>query len=181
MPRPSRGIWLTTAIWIVVAGALWARHDYQLKHGREISLKAVPVDPRDILRGDYVALRYEISAVVREQDQSFHEDQIVFASIETSDGEWVVQTLNPSPPGDGLFLRGRVRRVTVELLEIDYGIESFFVPEGEGRRYEEARNSHHLYAVVSVSPHGVPHLKRLEIRTGEGVFWDWRNPPPPLG
>ena len=185
MLRPSWGIWLTTAVWIVVTGAMWARHDYQLTHGREISLKAVPVDPRDILRGDYVALRYEISAVERGGEDTvpgfLREGQTVFVAIEESDGEWMVHDLDTMPPEDGLFLRGRVQTVTDELFEIDYGIESFFVPEGGGKRYEEARNRQRLYAVVSVSPHGVPHLKRLEIRDGEQAFWDRRIPTPSSG
>ena len=72
-----------------------------------------------------------------------------------------------SPPESGLFLRGRARRISATGLEVVYGIESFFVPEGEGKRYEEARNRNRLYATVSVSPHGVTRLKRLEIRNGE--------------
>lgn len=170
MPKPSLGVWLTTVLWIAVAGGLWARHDYQLRNGREISLKAVPVDPRDVLRGDYVILRYGISRVAPKELASspqFREDQTVFVSLEEKKGGWAVGELHPSRPEDGLFLRGRVRKFIGAGMEIEYGIESFFVPEGEGRRYEEARNRRRLYAVISVSPHGVAHLKRLEIRDPE--------------
>ncbi len=34
-----------------------------LRDGREITLKVEPVDPRDLLRGDYVSLCYEISRI----------------------------------------------------------------------------------------------------------------------
>ena len=34
-----------------------------LRDGREITLKVEPVDPRDLLRGDYVSLYYEISRI----------------------------------------------------------------------------------------------------------------------
>ena len=34
-----------------------------LRDGREITLKIEPVDPNDLLRGDYVSLFYEISRV----------------------------------------------------------------------------------------------------------------------
>ena len=34
-----------------------------LRDGREIVLKVEPVDPRDLLRGDYVRLCYEISSI----------------------------------------------------------------------------------------------------------------------
>ena len=32
-----------------------------LREGREVTLQTQPVDPRDLLRGDYVVLRYDIS------------------------------------------------------------------------------------------------------------------------
>ena len=34
-----------------------------LKNGREIVLPIVPVDPRDLFRGEYVRLGYDISTV----------------------------------------------------------------------------------------------------------------------
>jgi len=167
MPRPLWGLWLTTLIWIGVCGGLWARHDYQLRHGREISLKTVPVDPRDVLRGDYVTLRYEISTFAgdeRGSPQTYLQERVVYAQLEERDGDWHVRSVDLEPPDEGLFLRARAGRVRDDRLPLTYGIESFFVPEGEGREYEQARNRRRLWAVVSVSPHGVTHLKRLEIR-----------------
>lgn len=167
MPRPAIGLWLTTLIWVAVTGGLWAYHDYQLKNGQEIVLKTVPVDPRDVLRGDYVVLRYEISSAERDDEDEpwlFQQNQVVFVSLEEDRGDWAIAEVGHEPPPVGLFLRGRIRSATPGRLEITYGIESFFVPEGEGRKYEEARNRDRLWAVVSVSPHGVPHLKRVEIR-----------------
>ncbi len=167
MPRRGLGLWLTTAIWIAVCGGIWAYHDYQLKHGEEIVLKTVPVDPRDILRGDYVVLRYEISTARRggaDAPYYFRPNQVVYVALEDEGGEWRVAGAGFEPPGEGLYLRGRIRSATPDQLQIDYGIESFFVPEGEGKKYEEARNRDRLWAVVSVSPHGNAYLKRLEIR-----------------
>ncbi len=164
----SIGVWLVTAIWVAVAGGLWAYHDQQLKNGREIALKTVPVDPRDILRGDYVVLAYEISTAVAPEGETegwyFQQNQVVFVSLEQRGGEWAIAAVDYAPPDRGLYLRGRVRTAAGSRLQIAYGIESYFVPEGEGKRYEEARNRDRLWAVVSVSPHGVAYLKRLEIR-----------------
>jgi len=166
--RPPRaiGLWLTTAIWIAATGGLWAWHDHQLKNGTELELKTVPVDPSEILRGDYVTLRYEISTYREEGPrlQMLHRNRPVYVALERREGRWAIAGVHPQPPATGFFLRGRVRSVAQSRLEIAYGIESFFVPEGEGKRYEEARNRDRLWAVVSVNPHGVGFLKRLEIR-----------------
>src|SRR5215510_13928234 len=45
----------------VVATAL--KQEYALSHGRTILLETEPVDPRDLLSGDYVILNYKISNV----------------------------------------------------------------------------------------------------------------------
>ncbi len=167
MPRGALGLWLTTAIWVAVAGGLWAYHDYQLKNGEEIELKTVPVDPRDPLRGDYVILRYGISSIRRGSTDALgcsRPGQPVFVALERAGEEWAAADVACEPPAAGRFLRGRVRSSAANRLDVAYGIESFFVPEGEGKKYESARNRGRLWAVASVSPHGVAHLKRLEIR-----------------
>ena len=168
MPRPSIGVWLTTAIWLAVAGGLWGYHDYQLRNGEEIELKTIPVDPRDLLRGDYVVLDYEISTAEATGEDLvpwyFPPGQVVFVALEKRGGEWAIAGIDQAPPAAGRFLRGTIRSAGQNRLRIAYGIERFFVPEGEGKRYEEARNRDRLWAVASVSPHGVARLKRLEIR-----------------
>lgn len=167
MPRPASGVWLTTAIWVAVTLGLWGFFEYQLEHGTEIRLRAVPVDPRDVLRGDFVVLRYPISVLDRatiESDPGVSTiNQEVFVTLVEEENGWEALRVGVAPPEQGLFLRGRVRSASAERLEIVYGIESFFVPEGEGRRYEEARDRERLWAVVSVSPQGVAILKGLEI------------------
>ncbi len=163
---PVVGVWLTTAVWAAVTLGSWVYLERDLETGAEIALRALPIDPRDVLRGDYVVLRYEISTAERDREgRPFVDDQTVFVSlVEAGDGDWRVGELHREPPDGGLYLRGRIHSVGPSRYGIRYGIESFFVPEGEGRQYEEARNRDRLWAVVSVSPHGVAYLKRLENR-----------------
>ena len=47
---------LTLALLWIVSGRVSL-----LSSGQEVVLQTVPVDPRDLLRGDYVILRYDIS------------------------------------------------------------------------------------------------------------------------
>jgi len=54
---------LILVFWIIVAGGLIGFKQYTLATGTKVILKTLPVDPRDILRGDYIALRYEISEI----------------------------------------------------------------------------------------------------------------------
>jgi len=55
-----------------------------------------------------------------------------------------------------------------------YGIESFFLPEGEGRELEDARNKERVSVDVALSPSGDAAIKALrldgEIIAEEGLF-----------
>jgi len=56
-----------------------------------------------------------------------------------------------------------------ETLQVRYGIERYFVPEGEGRNLEDARNRRKLTIVAAVVPTGRAAIKRLLI-DGEPVY-----------
>ena len=56
-----RALLLVAALWLAILGGMVAINEHTLRTGREIVLKTVPVDPRDLFRGDYVTLRYDIS------------------------------------------------------------------------------------------------------------------------
>ena len=162
---PKLGLWLTTLLWVCVVGWLWGTHQYQVMHGREIVLKTVPVDPRDLFRGDYVVLRYEISTLnlsrLGQSQRVFIKNTSVFVSLSKTNGYWQATKLDTEPPQQDVFLRGRVTRSSKQIVEVEYGIESYFVPEGQGREIEKKYAQGNLAVVVSVSPHGRGLLKGL--------------------
>ncbi len=54
-------------------------------------------------------------------------------------------------------------------LQIRYNLESYFVPEGEGKKLEAARNERKLTVVAAVLPSGRAAIKRL-LLDGEPVY-----------
>lgn len=54
-------------------------------------------------------------------------------------------------------------------LQIRYNLESYFVPQGEGKQLELARNQHKLRVVAAVLPSGRAAIKRLLI-DGQPVY-----------
>ena len=63
------------------------------------------------------------------------------------------------PPASGVFIRGTAQghgRAT-------YGIESYYVQEGNGHDYENAVRSRRLWAEVALDSGGNPALQRLVI------------------
>ena len=125
-----------------------------LRNGQEIVLRSSPVDPRDLLRGDYVVLSYNVSSIpvslfaearpLREDVQ----DRTVFVRLREGDGGiWHATAARygqppEQPPVEGeVDVKGTTRSTWFEAtssISVDYGIERFYVPEGEGRAIETA-------------------------------------------
>ena len=79
---------------------------------------------------------------------------------------------------DERLIRGRVaggttcgagNRAFCDRLFIKYGIEQYFVPEGEGREIESARNQGKVSIVAAVTPSGRAAIKRL-LLDGKPVY-----------
>jgi uncharacterized membrane-anchored protein len=168
IPRPVIGIWLTVLVWTSVAGGMWAHEEYLATHGREILLPTVPVDPRDLFRGDYVVLRYDIShhRVPLYKKPDFENGQTVYVPLKLDGPRWAIQEMTLEKPARGLFLQGKISGVQREkyqvTYEIQYGIESYFVPEGEGKKLELLREQKKLSAVINITPEGQAKVKRIQ-------------------
>ncbi|RUV26721.1 MAG: hypothetical protein EOQ60_03660 [Mesorhizobium sp.] len=54
---------VTALVQIGLLGWIIAGRAAILRNGKEVLLKVEPVDPRDLLRGDYISLGYDISRI----------------------------------------------------------------------------------------------------------------------
>jgi uncharacterized membrane-anchored protein len=137
--------------------------------GETVLLHVVPVDPRDMFRGDYVTLSYEFSRVSgipglgRQQSGAFDNSQgqtIYVSLVPEQDGRhFRPARYSLDPPASGPFIRGTI----VGGNRAEFGIESFYVQEGTGHKYEEAVRRHSLSAVVSLAPDGRAALRSLQV------------------
>jgi uncharacterized membrane-anchored protein len=125
--------------------------EWILRTGRKVWLRTAPVDPRDVMRGDYARLDYEIARVNRslwrdglatpqEITGSRSPEMRVYASLRLlPDGVAEVTALSDKRPKDGLFLRGRLGSETWWSPTVRYGIEAFFMEQGQAQELENAR------------------------------------------
>jgi uncharacterized membrane-anchored protein len=156
-----------------------------LREGTEVTLQTRPVDPRDFLRGDYVVLSYDISSVpageLKDKPSSGKTAPIYVKLAPRADGFYEAVSVHQEPVPVTLgevLIHGRViggsncggfSSVFCERLQIRYGIESYFVPEGEGRAIESARNEGKVAIVAAVTGSGRAAIKRLLI-DGKPVY-----------
>jgi uncharacterized membrane-anchored protein len=117
-----------------------------LRVGQVILLETQPVDPRDLLRGDYVRLNYKISDVPREQFFSppltgeLAAGTTVFVALTPAGTNGFYQVSRASQErftttANEVLLRGTVAaswRHRADAIHVEYGLEQYFVAEGTG-------------------------------------------------
>lgn len=130
-----------------------------------VLLRVEPVDPRDLMRGDYVILSYNVGRVpaggvhglVGNGRHSIDQTVYVVLKPEADGRHQTTDYVDLNPPATGTFLRGQL----IEGNRIEFGIESYFVQEGKGKMYEKAVRERRLSAEVAVAADGSASLRRL--------------------
>lgn len=148
----ARWFWAIVALQVVALVAWAGYHEYLRQHAPVVLLKTRPVDPRDLLRGDYMILGYEIANVpLPETDVPNGEVWVVLERREIYREAVVVSATRPElQPGQ---IAVRAQRYWGQLR---FGIENFYVPEGKGTPEFEK-----IEVEASVSPAGRLYIKRV--------------------
>jgi uncharacterized membrane-anchored protein len=157
---------------VAVLAAMALPREWVLHRGRTVWVRTVPVDPRDVMRGDYVHLNFPFSQVPRAmwrdglKDQKLlKRDQQVFLVLRPANGDlYEADYLTDRRPAAGVYLRGRVNdRWGGDVANVRYGLEAYFVQQGTGLDLERARAPDGtrllLEMQVAIGGHGLAVLK----------------------
>ena len=142
------------AFWAIVAAQLVfligfiGVREAALRTGTEVVLQTVPVDPRSLLQGDYAILEYEISRLPDWMD-GFSVGRTVYVVLQKERDVWTSSSYTDerSRVAGEVFIKGRIDRTG----HADFGIGTYFVPEGTGHMVERAQD---VKVVVSVDEDG---------------------------
>lgn len=148
-----------------------------LRNGQEVLLKVEPVDPRDFLRGDYVWLSYEIrnipvKLVANAPTGDFVPgDGPIFVRLgKDPDGYWRARSASlrvpeGEPPAGEVDIRGTMSTNWSigpdDSFSVSYGIERFYVPEGEGRAIEADMRERPFGILAAIAGDGTAQTKAL--------------------
>lgn len=164
--------WVIAALLQVLFLVFIAGSYYSLDYfGKEIKIKTVPVDPRDILYGDYVTLRFEISTVPlalykgdpSALDQGQKKAYVVLE--ENKDGYFAVKEVSPEKPDltdDQVVLTAKAQKIwgeTSDQIQLTYGLERYYVEENTGKELEKQASD--MDVIVSVAPWGAHKIVEL--------------------
>lgn len=150
-----------------------------LTSGTDVLLRIVPIDPRDPLRGDYLAFQYGIS---NPDSYLFADPQIrsgdtVYVVLRKSGKYWVAQKVQKNKPLDNnqIYIKAKVARGGLgsetdflpsqgreaSPIHLVYGIEEYYIPEGTGSGVNLWTESNEVSARVAVDEDGNAVLKQV--------------------
>ncbi len=184
MGTGRRNMWIGIAAVALAQAAvlgwmIWQRA-HLLSTGQEIVLEVIPVDPRSLFRGDYVALGYDISRVpITEGPPPIRRGSVIYVTLQKNGERWrpltSSTTMPENLPADQVFIKGRVEYASAPTpngpgqASIRYGIEDFFVPEGAGRDLEKMVGEKKIDALIAVDAAGNAGIKGL-MADGKRVY-----------
>jgi uncharacterized membrane-anchored protein len=184
---------LAVFLQLIVLAYMAGEREYILRNGKIIHLRTAPLDPRDLFRGDYVRLNYEISRIpanmLKEADRAagIKKGAKIYVNLkEGPNGLYAPVDAAFQKPQEGLYLAGRIpyphqKLETTNPIQVNYGIEAYFVEQGKGRDMEKRLGSRSdvqvpLEMEIAVGPNGTAVIKGYRWSPlGIGLQW-LRNP-----
>ncbi len=178
----SKRAMLAGATCLVILSGMIAGHAWPLWTGRVVTMKVVPVDPRDLFRGEYVHLDTPASqlyregasvapsptlSVVRPVDRVFEDSRrgsVVYVQLAQSpSGDYLPVSASRDRVLGALNLRGRVKyKSGASMLNVEYGLDAFYMQEGTGKRVEQAiRQPGNVQMQVAIGSSGQARIKTL--------------------
>ena len=153
---------------VVLGAANWTIQSRErlLADGRVVLLELAPVDPRSLIQGDYMALRFKAAddAFGGARQESAADGRLVVKLDARGVGRFVRRDAGEPIAVDEVALRYRVRDGRVK-----FATNAFFFQEGHAKHYERAR-----FGEFRVAPSGELLLTGLR-----GEHLDRLGPPAP--
>jgi uncharacterized membrane-anchored protein len=144
---------LAVILQLLVLAYMAVEREYVVRNGQIILLRTAPIDPRDMFRGDYVRLNYEISRIPvkmikgAEGVGELKKGAKIYARLKEGPGGLSeLESADLQKPEKGLYLTGRIphpyrKPQAGTPIRVNYGIEAYFVEQGSGREIEKRRGS----------------------------------------
>ena len=169
MNRPLRiALFAAAALVLAAAITLVARYEHILAHGEVVRLQLAPVDPRSLLQGDYMRLRFALDSSLREHAPHLRAGDVIRVQLDEQHRARL-PVANQRPPAvdkcapDAEETAARTQALIVrdggrwlEHGRLSVGPNAFFFRQGTGKALEAAR-----WGEMRVAPDGTALLVRL--------------------
>lgn len=140
-----------------------------LQFGETVVLQTVPVDPKDLFRGDYVDLFYELNQidtgitpieglVPGNQPESLS-GSTVYVVFKKDGAYHSVDYFTTKKPSSKIYLKGTIQYAYFKdynnpnqavLCNVDFGIDRYYIQENSGQALEEAARKGKVLVTLKV-------------------------------
>ncbi len=163
---------------------------WTLNTGKPILLETQVIDPQSLFSGDYLNLRYAINAIPSKKladDEPVNTHDILYVVLKKGDPYWEAVALyhkKPEIADDEVVIKGEVTNRTFDkdTFYLKYGIENYFIPEGEGKKLELPNSNDKLSIGVVVDRFGNAGIRAVLVngkeRYVETLFGRGQSPTP---
>ncbi len=136
---------------IAIVAGLATQAQWTLLHGTRVRLETEPFDPRSLFQGDYVRLAYPVAR----SPLPFRPvaGETLWLTLAPQGETWSVTAVTrarPAPPA--VAIRATAPDEAAGRLVL--GLETIFVPEGEGRAIEDMAPGRRIYLDAVVAADG---------------------------
>ena len=152
---------------VLLLASIGGRREYVLRTGRTIYLRTMPVGPGDLSGKDYVKLRYEISNIEKKylrdglaeeaKDTSHHipRGKPVYTVLRLDNGNIadVVYVTDKKPAKGQLYIRGITDYSSDSIINVLYGIETYFVEQGKNEQLQQGGISERARTTLGMEVH----------------------------
>jgi uncharacterized membrane-anchored protein len=150
---------LVVVLQTLVLFAMIGYRQWTLSTGTVIRLETSPIDPRSLFAGDYVNFAYKIGVIPipKTSEEKFNRNETVYVVLTPKDDFWVVDSVHkikPTVSSPEIVIKGRVEYVNNDKINVLYGIENYFIPEGKGRDIERPESAKDIVVKVAVDRFG---------------------------
>jgi len=137
---------LTLFVILVVLNFAIYEKEQHIAEGKTVFLKLAPVDPRSLMQGDYMALRFEIAQKIYEALPKLEYERFWQRSVEGSDGFVVVNvdeknvaTYHALYKNQKLEPQQTLLQYRIRADQVKFASNAFFFQEGTAKAYAKAK------------------------------------------
>ena len=123
--KKKRLIVVSSILGIIVIGFI-IYLSYPYIFGETVLLRTQPIDPFDIFRGQYINIRYEITTIQNDASASIGDTVYVLLQKESNTKFWIYKGVSITQPENDIFIKGSVKSISGNSINIEYGIEQYF-------------------------------------------------------
>lgn len=159
---------IVLGVLLTILGGFLLYVSFPLLSSTSAVLATQPVDPFDLIRGQYVIIRYEIGTIPSISGAEVGDSVYVVLEEDANGTSRYESASLGKPSGDDVFIKGQIDSIRGDNMGVEYGIEQYFFERGA------TFNTRGMEVEVRLSSGGRAAISEL-LEDGEPIEMEYRD------